>query len=322
MAESSIFWTTGSTGDGASPYTQAQVVDWLRRTFLNAPASEGVLKGYSNELAPSGAASPVAIAAGAAMVYGFPYENTAPVNVTIPTPSIGTTGHRIVLRVSWAAQTVRIALKSSSDGVASIPALTQTANTTWEISLATLTITTGGVITVTDARGWAHPNFDVKDLSVTTGKLADDAVTNAKIGAGAVGTTELANNAVDDTKAGNRVPFLYRRQGSDANEWYSYGGTTYTPGAVKEQMGMGGILVINNGTKNVSADFTYPVAFGYSPLVIATLVPWVVDFSAYEAVALYISNVTTTGFKVTLRTTANVGGDRLFAVMWLAVGTE
>lgn len=159
MTQSSIFWdTSGAVGDGASAYTQAQLVAWLRRTFLNDNTVEGVLAGYANELEVTGSSSPVAVNTGAAVVYGFPYENDASVNVTVATPTVGTTGHRVVLRVNWSAQTVRIALLSSADGTASIPAVTQSANTTWEISLATLTITTGGVITVTDDRSYCHFN--------------------------------------------------------------------------------------------------------------------------------------------------------------------
>lgn len=152
MTQSSIFWPTSGVGDGASQYTDAQLFAWLRRTFLRDLTTEGIESGFANELAVSGATSPVSIATGAAIVYGIPYENTAAVTQAIATPSIGTTGHRIVLRASWAAQTVRVVDIASADGTAAIPALVQIAGTTWDIPLATLTITTGGVITVTDAR--------------------------------------------------------------------------------------------------------------------------------------------------------------------------
>jgi hypothetical protein len=156
MAESSIFWTTGSTGDGASEYTQEQLFSWLSRSD-----GEGVVGGYANELACSGIGADISVATGAAVVNGTPYESTAAETVTIPNAVLGTTGHRIVLRKSWAAQTVRIALLSSADGVASIPALTQTIGTTYEISLCSLTRTTAGVSTVVDARSYVRNRLSV-----------------------------------------------------------------------------------------------------------------------------------------------------------------
>lgn len=248
MAEQSIFWTTGGAGDGASPYTQTQVTDWLRRTFLSDPANEGVLAGYANGLAVSGTSSPISVAAGAAIVYGVPYENTAPVSLAVPTPTIGPTGHRVVLRVNWAARTVRLTLLSSSNGVALPPAPTQTAGTTWDIPLARLTIAPGGAITMVDERAFAHPN-----LRIGTNQLDDGGVTGAK----------LAENSVDDTRAGSRVPQFYRRQGGHASDWSISGTTTYTPEAVRMQAGR---VAVSGG----SATITFPVAFSGRPVVVLT----------------------------------------------------
>ena len=49
-------------------------------------------------------------------------------------------------RADWAAQTVRAVVVLNTDGVADPPALTQTSGTTYEINLATFTITTEGEI--------------------------------------------------------------------------------------------------------------------------------------------------------------------------------
>lgn len=282
MAESSIFWTTGSTGDGASPYTQTQIIDWLRRTFIKDPASEGVLKGYANGLAPSGSSSPVAIATGAAMVYGFPYENTTSVNVAIPTPVIGTTGHRIVLRANWTAQTVRITLISSSDGVAAIPAATQSAGATWDVTLATLTITTGGVITLTDAREYIRPNLDV-----------------------------------DDAVVGERVPQFHRRQGGSATGWDTYGSTTYTPGKVRMQAGTCHVT-IDDGDTIGTATVTFPTAFSERPIVMATLY---IGLGEGEE-SLEVATEPSASVVYVYLKRAGVTGIKTCDVFWLAIGPE
>jgi hypothetical protein len=79
--------------------------------------------------------------------------------------------------------------------------VTQSAGTTWEITIATLTITTGGVITLTDARVYCHINAKVAsaaidDSAVTAAKLATDAVTTVKITDANVTAAKLAANSV------------------------------------------------------------------------------------------------------------------------------
>ena len=230
MAEFSLFHTTGTSGDGASPYTQAQVTDWIRRTFCKTPASQCVHRGWGSDLAVSGVngASPsVNIAAGAGIVYGFPYENTTTLNIPFTKPAVGTTGYRVVLQMNWTTHQVRTKLLSSADGASAIPAVTQSAGTLWEVSLATFTCTTGGVITLTDTRGYLSATVDaatadgstleivsgilrVKDLGVTqaklallsvgTGQLIDANVTQAKMAANSVGTSQLIDANVTQAK--------------------------------------------------------------------------------------------------------------------------
>lgn len=158
MAERSQLWDSTGTGDGPSAgYTEAQIEEFFRDLFTgDRYAAEGVLAGVGNELAASGTASPVSVASGAAITYGKYYQNTASLNVTVTSPVVGTTGLRINLRVNWAAQTVRATAVKNTDGTSAVPALVQTASTTWDIPLATGTITTGGVISLTDARDFCH----------------------------------------------------------------------------------------------------------------------------------------------------------------------
>jgi hypothetical protein len=156
MAEKSLFWFTngftGATGDGSAPYTQDEF-----SLYNQDLLGEGVVYGVGNNLAVSGTASPLTVETGRAQVRGFSYWNPSPLAPAVATPTTGTTGGRVVLRADYSAATVRAVVKLNTDGNAGIPALTQVANTTWEISLATFTVTTGGVITVTDDRTFTKP---------------------------------------------------------------------------------------------------------------------------------------------------------------------
>lgn len=312
MAESSIFWTTGGAGDGASTYTQTQLNAWLRRTFLNSLTTEGVLLGYANALAVSGTASPLAIATGAAYVYGFPYENDTSTTKTVTTPAVGTTGGHVVLRVDWAAQTVRIVAVRNTDGVAAIPALTQTAGTTWEIRLASFTITTGGVITVTDARTYCHFNTAVSSamidaLAIVTADIADNAITTAKIAALQVTAAKIALDTIDDTLVGNKVPALIARRGGSATVWSTTGTTNYTPTTVRMQCG----ACASSGGGTVTV--TFPVAFSQPPVVVATVQ------AGFER-TLVIDTITATTVSFVVRDAAGAG--QIASIMWLATGPE
>jgi hypothetical protein len=146
MAEFSMWWTTGALGDGLNPYTMAQVTKWRRHE-----RSDGFFPGYGNELAPTGAAPNVNIDTGAASVYGYDYDNDSAVAVNIPTPIGDTRIDRIVLRASWAAQTIRVTRIAGIEGGAA-PAIVQTPGVTWDEMICQVSITVGGVITVTNER--------------------------------------------------------------------------------------------------------------------------------------------------------------------------
>jgi hypothetical protein len=150
MTQTSYPWAGEVTGD-AGPYTDDQWTDMFRKFFLRDRDVEGIIPGYLNGLHVTGVASPVAVNTGGAIVDGKFYENDASVNVTVPTPAAQTRVDLIVLEKDFAAQTVRIARHAGSEG-AGAPSPTQTDGTTWEIVLAEASITTGGVITLTDRR--------------------------------------------------------------------------------------------------------------------------------------------------------------------------
>lgn len=200
--EKSAFWTTNGTGDGTlSGYTATEFYDFVRRlTITDQEATQGVLKGVLNELAVTGSATPLAVASGAAICYGFYYENSASLNLTVTTPTTGTTGGRVNLKVDWTAQTVRAVIQMNTDGVAAIPALVQTGGSEWNVPLATFTVTTSGVIALTDARTFCQfANYltaasfeDVTGLSVI-GRASNTTGASAAITAGSDGQVLLRN---------------------------------------------------------------------------------------------------------------------------------
>lgn len=345
MAEKSFPWTANGTGDGTSG--GATALEWgeiWRRMFNGGrEANGGVAKSHGNELAVSGSASPVAVATGAAWVYGKHYANDASLNLTITTPVVGTTGGHIILRVDWVAQTVRAVAVRNTDGVNSTPALVQSTSTQWEIRLASITITTGGVVALTDTREYARSsvqlataniqanaadNTIIRDsaaLSVigrsanSTGDPADIAAgsdghvlrqSGTTLGFGQVVAAGIAVDTVDDTIVGNRVPALTRRAGGSATDWSTYGTTTYTPTSVRMQAG----AVLSNGS-GVST-VTFPVAFSQPPLVFLQGA----DPVAYGSVTV-VSAISTTQFSFFARDNYSTG-IRQLPINWLAIGSE
>lgn len=248
-AESSLFWSTGTTGDGTSTYTEAQLTAFYGDAFtpnttITTPSTSGVLPHAGGELAVSGASSPVSVASGAAITEGYAYRNTAAVTVAIPTPASATRIDRIVLRVSHSTtRTVRITRIAGTEGSGSAPAVTSNAGVTWDIKLAQVSITTGGVITVTDERPFCHfatrvdksdvdggtagflPFFDPNGRltqDATNGPYYDDA--NNRLGLGTATPTRQihvygANQATaNPTDAGNKDSTLYLQDsGAAAN---------------------------------------------------------------------------------------------------------
>ena len=210
MAERSQFWdTAGAVGDGADTYGAAQLREMLRAVWTpQLGTSEGVLAGVNGGLAVSGSATPLSVASGVALVSGIYYQNTAAVNVTVPTPSVGTTKHRVVLQALWAATaTVRIALISSADGTNSYPSLTQQDNSRWEIALAGVTVDTAGSITLEDQRDYCHLATALihrrrggSSSSWNSGGTSNYVVGGVRIQAG-VTTLTWDSNDQSDTKA-------------------------------------------------------------------------------------------------------------------------
>lgn len=156
MTERSRFWDGAATGDASeAPYDAstefAQVL--MALSGANEFTDKGGVWGASlNGLALSNpSANTLRVATGQAQVYGTWYENDANVDTNIPTPSGSTRVDRIVLRKSWASQTVRVTRIAGTEG-SGAPAITQSLGVTWDLPLGQVSITTAGVMSVTDQR--------------------------------------------------------------------------------------------------------------------------------------------------------------------------
>ena len=155
MAETSGFWTTSGTGTGdqVASYTQAHHSTALTLA-AGAKSLDGVATGYLNGLAVTAGSGKVSVASGGALVDGKWYTNSAAMDISIPTPTAGTSRiDRIVLRADWSSYTVRcVRLAGTASSSPAVPALTQTRGGTFEIAIAQVRVTSAGVITVTDER--------------------------------------------------------------------------------------------------------------------------------------------------------------------------
>lgn len=330
MAERSMPWTTTGSGN-ATAYTESQTVQFFGSLF-HQDQSWGVLRDYLNELTPSVSSGNIAIATGAAMIQGYWYLNDASKTITVTTPSIGTTGYRVVLRITFASDTIEAVLLSSSDGVSALPALTQ--NTTiWEESICSFTKTTGGVVTLTDTRQFAQyaTNHVKRNGDTMTGVLnlstanpvvrfqeTDGTANNQYWDVGANGEQFLIR-ALNDALSSASVVLAVDRTGTTIDTVNFPNGTLQSAGnevwdrgdlAIRRQGGNASNWA-TEGTTNytptsihiqvgvVSSEpgdvfVTFPTAFAGTPVVQVTPVT-----STASGVAVSIFSVSTTGFWIT-----------------------
>lgn len=146
MAESSMFWDGTTTGD-CGPYDADEFNAFLRKILSFNRISQGVIVGYENELEvtnPSG--TTIRLATGAAIVDGTFYENTANIDFSVTAPGAGNNFYRIILRKLWVDQEVRADILGPE--TTDLPALVQTAGTEWDLSIAGVTVSSGGGITI------------------------------------------------------------------------------------------------------------------------------------------------------------------------------
>ena len=169
--ETSAPWDGVTVGDAAvlAPYSSDEWDD-INEALFNSGGTNyedfGVVGGYLNELEVTGVVSPVTIDTGGALTHGKWYKNDAAVTLIVPVPTL-TRWDYVVLQCDWTGggahgvpQTTRIALHQGIEGAGVPPTPTRTDGTLWEIPLASLMVTGGGVITVYDARRFlsSHPH--------------------------------------------------------------------------------------------------------------------------------------------------------------------
>lgn len=224
MAEVSRFWDGTTVGDATSaPYDAPTEFSRAMMSIAGAFAIPtnfgGVFRDELNELAVTGAVTPVTVATGRALVYGAWYENDAALTVAIPTPGGATRIDRIVLRKSWVAQTVRVTRIAGAEGGAA-PAMTQVAGTTWDIPLAQVSITTGGAITVTSEREYVPWHGDQSGESANSIRHSSGQITDW------LNDFDLLITAA----ATQRIPYVYDFTGANVIEdRFDWPGSTPAP---------------------------------------------------------------------------------------------
>lgn len=250
MTQRAFPFETDGSGDGPSSGYADTAEALFYRFFCQNTNAGGVAPNVLNTLAVTGSSSPVSINTGQALVYGWFYANDASTTLAIPTPSVSTRIDRVVLQLSWSAKTIRIARHAGVEGGAA-PSLTQTAGTTWEIPLYQASITTGGVITLTDEREYLAmlTTYGVNPrthISGTNGIVVDPQNGNSR-GADATDLQTLRSN-VANVASGANSTIAGGEDNKAAAQYASVGGGYLN--AVGNQQGTiagGGSNTVNGG---------------------------------------------------------------------------
>jgi hypothetical protein len=188
MTEISYFWGGTSVGDHGA-YTDDAFSDFICSLFQRDRTTEGVVFGQLNELAVTNSSGVVIRTnTGYALVDGKLYHSSANVDHNIAAPGGGYNYYRVVLRKDFATQTVRNVLIGPS--TVTYPTVTQTDGTTWEISIASVRISSASAITITDERAFIHPAVKVSSAMIDL-----MAITGALIATGTITVDKLATTS-------------------------------------------------------------------------------------------------------------------------------
>lgn len=241
MTEISRPWAGTTIGD-AGPYTAPNWWDvWQAFTRSHGAkvgaGNRGVFYVVPGRLAPtSPGINTVRIAAGAALVDGLYYENTANVDVTIPSATAGKVrDDRVVIRKTYSAltQTARIVRlvgsEAASPGPGTPPALTQdtTRTTFWDTPLCRVSVTDAGAITITDERHYVGEYTATIAVPVVPylGGTVYSALGGGVVLADAATCAALGNGVVPRDFIGNAVLHVlavHPAVGCAGLQWYLY----------------------------------------------------------------------------------------------------
>lgn len=305
MAETSRPWSGTVTGD-AGPYTDDDWTDvWFRFFGALADGDTGVLSNVLNELVVTGAATPLAVDTGFALVDGTFYSNSASVNVVIPTPAALVRIDRIVLRKSWAAQTIRITRIAGIEG-GGVPALTQVDGVTWDLPLFQASVTVGGVITLTDER----ERLFTRSPSMTTAER--DAMT-AVNGMMIYNETENEQQFYENGSWGPAIPGDFQRIIASGNWTKPLGATHVLVVCIGGGGGGGGAEGRAAGQSRIGGDGGGGGAYGWKMLPASSL-------GALEAVTIGAGGAGGAGGTDANGATATVGGTTSFGSFLDAFG--
>lgn len=239
MAQDSIFWDGTTTGHAAStdiwsaPYSSSEMSDLLSTLFGSDAARAYIIPGYGNDLkvqANSPVALNVIVKSGRAMVRGRLYGNTGDETLTIGTADASNPRlDRIVARISFASQTITLAvLAGTAAATPSLPSLTQNA-TTYELSLAYVWVAAGATTIA---------NTDIHDERIFAPNL------ESLIGA-LMQTNNLANSEFMAFSRLNTV--LTTSAGVPDGGWVLSGTATFANTTKPSQMSRGRAVRITTG---------------------------------------------------------------------------
>ena len=153
MSEGSAYWEGSATGDaGTSPVWDAPYThsEWSSiKNYLLANSGDGgfVVPGYNNNLAVAAsapAAMTVEVATGAMFTQGRIYENTANKVLDISANSSGFTRiDRIVIRTTYAAQTIRVMVVAGTPAASPVLPVLERDSTYYDVPIAYIWVANG-----------------------------------------------------------------------------------------------------------------------------------------------------------------------------------